>query len=223
MNIFISWSGGRSQKAAEAFEIFFRNLFRHLHPHIYVSTKMDKGTRWDDTLYAELIQADLGLLILTRENCANPSIWMMYEAGVLSRTTEKDCTMTFLLDAGSGRIPGPVSRIQSTSCRREEIVSMAVQMYRLYIRQAGTAVSQSYTVGEMEEYANELCVSLMEKLNLAAATVCGDDEKPPEDILLERTGQLLAAANVNQTLLQEILTAQSLNGAAERERTSPQP
>ena len=208
MNIFLSWSGARSKCAAQAFSGFFSQFFFWDTPVIYLSTSTEKGVYWDEKLEKALDEADFGVLFLTRENCGNPSPWMMYEAGVLSRTAgpkgidsaKRRYVMTFLLDGSASDIPSPVSRMQSAVFDKSDIIEMAYRMYILYEKKSGMPEDR------IKEYA-AFCYDnqrLEEKLNNAVEM----DSKSEYQAPWEPTQRL---AEENQTLLRRISRGQNRN------------
>ena len=119
MNIFLSWSGTRSNLVAKAFQRCLPLLFDGL--DIYLSTSMNKGVRWSDKLNAALQKSDFAILCVTRENRAAP--WMMYEAGVLSQTTSKNVA-PFLLDMSASELKNPVTQFQITVFEKEDLETL---------------------------------------------------------------------------------------------------
>lgn len=209
INIFISWSGARSQYAAKAFCKFFKLFFRDFRAEVYLSTGTEKGVEWYIKMEEAMKTADFGFLLLTRENCEDVSPWMMYEAGVLSETTGKDRVMTFLLNTSSDNIPGPLRRIQSTAFDSEEITSLVVRMYRLHKEKYHLPDEGRYDSDEMlRTYARAFYVELERELQTAAAMKIPDH---PAEQERERTEKLLRLAEENQKLLKAILANQAQN------------
>ena len=225
MNLFLSWSGERSKSAAYAFRDFFRLFFQPFRPAIYISSITEKGVEWYEELEKALKKADFGLFLLTRENCADVSPWMMYEAGVLSETAGKNHVMTFLLNANSENIPGPLRRIQSAAFDRNDVVSLAVRMYELY--QSGQSpllldignqeADGTWRSADARRMADALYDHLEKKLTDAVQMRITDNPLEEERL---RTGKLLRMVEENQTLLKEILSNQA-SLVVQAEKTAP--
>ena len=126
MNIFLSWSGKKSHMVAKSFERCLKTIFHA--PDIYLSSSMDKGIRWNPALNQALEQADFGILCMTKENCFAP--WIIYEAGVLSRTTLKESATLqervapFLLDVRPDELPSPLSEFQFTVFEKTDLMNL---------------------------------------------------------------------------------------------------
>lgn len=209
IHIFISWSGVRSKLAAEAFHDFFELFFRDFRPRIYLSSGTEKGIEWYENMVGALKTADFGFLLLTEENCAEVSPWMMYEAGVLSETAGKSHVMTFLLNTSSDNIPGPLRRIQSTAFDRKEITSLVVRMYRLYKEKYHLPSEGKYDSDEvLRAYAEAFYVEL-ERILKTAATMKVPDS--PTEQARKREERLLQLAEENQNILRIILANQTQN------------
>ncbi|WP_415942497.1 TIR domain-containing protein [Streptomyces sp. 067-1] len=129
MKIFISWSGETAQKCAE---VLGREL-EHLHPEMktFVSSLgIVKGQRSMESIAAQLRDADVGIMCLTRENQRKQ--WINYEAGALSRRTDEDKAYVhpFLIDMPPEEISGPLKQFQATdSSVRREVFSMIQSLH----------------------------------------------------------------------------------------------
>ena len=202
MNIFLSWAGEKSKRAAKAFDECFQFLFRDLDSKIYISTSTEKGALWNDRLIKALDDADFGILILTKENCARPSPWMMYEAGVLSKTAGTGHVMTFLLNVKASDIPGPVSRLQSTAFDKADMTSLVLQIYGLYKQEKGIIDD---TDNERKKFFGYLYDRLERELNLIINLNCDDEENINEKILAvaERT---LNISRENHEILKDLVS-----------------
>jgi hypothetical protein len=85
-NIFISWSKERAKAAAAALHAWLPNVIQSTRP--WMSDKdIDKGTVWLDELKEALSSLKHGIFCLTPENVNEA--WLLYEAGVISKTLDK--------------------------------------------------------------------------------------------------------------------------------------
>ena len=206
MNIFLSWAGEKSKRAAKAFDECFQFLFRDLDSKIYISTSTEKGALWNDRLIKALDDADFGILILTKENCARPSPWMMYEAGVLSKTAGTDHVMTFLLNARASDIPGPVSRFQSTAFDKEDMTALVLRIYGLYKQEKNIINDKNYLPdNEMKDFFGYLYDRLERELNLIINLNCDDEENINEKILAVAE-QTLNISRENHEILKDLVS-----------------
>lgn len=81
MEIFVSWSGERSESVARALYGWLPLVIQSSKP--WMSREIEKGTRWDDVISETLERCSFGVICLTPENTA--SEWILFEAGALSR------------------------------------------------------------------------------------------------------------------------------------------
>jgi hypothetical protein len=95
MKIFISWSGARSRKVAEALKTFLKGVIPVAEP--WVSTQsIAAGSVWYPELSRELGQSGFGLLCLTKGNLRAP--WIAFEAGALADFYGAQRVCPYLLD-----------------------------------------------------------------------------------------------------------------------------
>jgi hypothetical protein len=78
MRVFLSWSGERSQRGANAINDWIRAELPGVEP--WVSADMEKGVSWSSTLLDSLTRSTVGLLCVTSEAEGD---WMAFEAGAL--------------------------------------------------------------------------------------------------------------------------------------------
>lgn len=81
--VFISWSGKRSLAVAESLCAFIPRVIPQLKDRLFVSTGIEKGSRWSDEIARHLEEADAGILCLTAEGLSSP--WLHFEAGALTK------------------------------------------------------------------------------------------------------------------------------------------
>ena len=109
MNIFISWSGDRSEKLAGALKQFLSGTFPSL--KVWMSKQDIKpGSRWGDELNQTLESNYFGVLCLTPENLNAP--WLLYEAGALAKSVYKSIVVPYRLGLRPDDISLPLSQFQ---------------------------------------------------------------------------------------------------------------
>ncbi|MBV4360259.1 toll/interleukin-1 receptor domain-containing protein [Pinibacter aurantiacus] len=116
MKVFISWSGQRSKETAEVLSSWIRQVIQSA--ETWISTDIEKGTRWNDKVNKELEQTKVGIICLNKENLS--SEWLLFEAGALSKTTDA-FVCTFLLDVTSADIKPPLGQFQHTSFLKDDV------------------------------------------------------------------------------------------------------
>ncbi len=109
MNVFISWSGSRSQLVAAALHGWLPLLFQAINPWLS-SADIEPGSRWIPKLVEMLDKADTAILVLTRDNLNAP--WILFEAGFLARSVRTGKIVPYLFDVQPDNLPGPLSLFQ---------------------------------------------------------------------------------------------------------------
>src|SRR5438270_7602022 len=109
MKVFISWSGPKSRKTAEALSSWLRQVIQAVEP--FLSLDIEKGARWSEKINKALEETKVGIICLNKENLS--SEWIIFEAGALSKTTDAH-VCTFLMDLKPADIKPPLGQFQHT-------------------------------------------------------------------------------------------------------------
>lgn len=117
MRIFISWSGVRSQRVAEALRDWLPNVIQALQPWMSASD-IDKGVKWRTEIAAVLEQTSIGIICLTPENLNAP--WILFEAGALSKLQQNAYICTFLYGLEPADLTDPLAQFQTTKAQKED-------------------------------------------------------------------------------------------------------
>ena len=120
LNVFISWSGSKSQKAAIILE-------KHIRLHLpganaFISTDIASGQRWFDVIANRLESSNFGILVVTRANVQ--STWLHFEAGALARHHKEATVSLLMLDAKTSDLKSPLSEYQATTMERESLLKL---------------------------------------------------------------------------------------------------
>lgn len=121
MDIFISWSGARSKKLAEALREWLPNVIQTLEPWCSESD-LEKGSRWLREVSEKLESTNFGIICLTPENIDEP--WVLFEAGALSKTLGSSKVCPILLGLDPSDLKGPLSQFQATRFNKDEILKL---------------------------------------------------------------------------------------------------
>lgn len=118
-NVFISWSGERSKRAAEALREWLGTVLQNARPWMS-DTDIEKGSRSFDEIARALEGMKVGIICLTPENLT--SEWLHYEAGALSKTLDpKTRVCTYLLaDLESSTLKAPLAWFQWTKANKAD-------------------------------------------------------------------------------------------------------
>lgn len=116
MLVFLSWSGKRSKKVAEAFQNWLGQVIQAV--DAWISSDIDKGSRWGFEIADRLEQSKVGIICLTKDNL--DSKWIHFEAGAISKT--KDAFVcTLLLDLKHSDVEQPLAQFQHTTVGKDDI------------------------------------------------------------------------------------------------------
>jgi anti-anti-sigma factor len=116
MRVFLSWSGGDSQRAAEVLKPWLQQVLPGV--EVWMSTHdIQAGSPWATVLHEQLRRAEFGILCLTPENLSAP--WILYEAGALAMSSKVGCVVPLLLlDVAPEKLPAPLAQFQSVRADR---------------------------------------------------------------------------------------------------------
>jgi len=117
MQVFLSWSGDRSRRTAEAMSLWLKQVIQALDP--WMSPDIEKGKRWSIELAGRLEKASFGIICLDKDNLNEK--WILFEAGALSKMITESNVCTFLLDIGSEDIESPLADFQNTKFEKEDM------------------------------------------------------------------------------------------------------
>ena len=116
MEVFISWSGERSEKVAKALHDWLPNVIQSLRPFMSAAD-IKEGSRWATDIATHLEQAKFGLLCLTPENLEAP--WLLFEAGALSKTVESAWVVPYLYKVSPTELQGPLTQFQAATADKD--------------------------------------------------------------------------------------------------------
>jgi hypothetical protein len=97
MKVYLCWSGQLSKDIGNILNLWLPSVIQNIKPY-FTPDDLAKGSRWYGDIAQELSESNVGLLIMTRENLK--SMWIMFEAGALSKYLNKTsvCPILFGLN-----------------------------------------------------------------------------------------------------------------------------
>lgn len=111
MQVFLSWSGPRSQKVAQLLSDWLPRVIQSLEP--WISTRdIQKGSLWSEVIGDQLEGMTTGIICLTKENINRP--WILFEAGALAKGLSSNRVCTLLIDLDPSDIAPPLSQFNHT-------------------------------------------------------------------------------------------------------------
>jgi len=120
MKIFLSWSGPKSLKAAQAFAEWLPCVIQKAAP--WLSSKdIDRGSVWFSEIFSQLSSCSHGIVFITSDNKDKP--WLLFESGALSKGLTENRVCTFLVDVGVRDIESssPLSHLNHTLCTKDSV------------------------------------------------------------------------------------------------------
>ncbi len=131
MSVFISWSGERSQRVAEALRDWLPNVIQKL--DVWMSkADIEKGTQWRGEIRSHLDSSSVGIICLTPENLTAP--WLLFESGALSKVESESGSesrvLTYLYDIGASDVEEPLAQYQATIANEEDTKELVLTINR---------------------------------------------------------------------------------------------
>lgn len=125
MNVFLSWSGSKSQAVAEEFNTWLQCVLQSVKPWISTSG-IEGGSLWFDEISSQLSDSGVGIIFLTEDNKNNP--WILFEAGALAKGLKLNRVCTFLIDLEPQDIHNPLSNFNHTFTNKDSIYKLVATL-----------------------------------------------------------------------------------------------
>lgn len=117
MNVLLSWSGSKSNKAAEVFHDWMTVVLPGSHPRLS-SEDISCGPQGFSALMEQLAPASFCILFLTPQNVRSP--WLYFEAGAIATRQNSARVCSYLIGVASHQLSaGPLSQFQWTEATKE--------------------------------------------------------------------------------------------------------
>jgi hypothetical protein len=137
MLLFISWSGNKSRAVAIELQQWLQEIIQAIEP--WMSTDIDKGSKWIDELNERLEGSRVGILCLTQ--LALKSGWIHYEAGALAKT--KDALVcSLLLDVEPNEVTYPLAQFQQTRFEKEDLRRLVQSINKAILGDGGRSLPE---------------------------------------------------------------------------------
>jgi hypothetical protein len=191
MNVFLSWSGSKSQSVALLLQKYLPSIIQSVRPWLS-SNDVSAGARWSPEIAANLESSNVGIICLTPDNLNAP--WILFEAGAISKLTSAGRAMVLRIGLSPTEITGPLSQFQSVSTNREGIWKLITD-----INKAG--------VSALPESALELCFDgLWGKMEAELQKILDEPTvaRVPKRSLEDMLGELLELARRQDLALRTI-------------------
>jgi hypothetical protein len=109
LNVFISWSGVRAGRVADALKAWLKVAFPDT--QCFLSKDIQGGKRWNRDLSDALQASNFGVLVLTAEN--KNADWILFEAGALAKQVGESRVVPLLVDIEPKHLSGPLGDFQA--------------------------------------------------------------------------------------------------------------
>lgn len=110
MDIFISWSGPKSETVAKELKEFIGTILQATNP--WTSNEIVSGARWNEEISKKLNDSQYGIICLTKHNINAP--WILFEAGALAKSVStKTYVCPYLIDFDASQLSGPLAAFQA--------------------------------------------------------------------------------------------------------------
>lgn len=169
MHVFLSWSGTRSQAVAETMQNWLPKVIQAVEP--WISSNIEKGSRWSHALTERLEQSEVGLICLTRDNLTKP--WILFEAGALSKLNHS-MVGTLLLDIAHADVEHPLAQFQHTTVSRDDI--------RRLVRDINERVRKCGERAPTDAVLDDVFDQFWPSLETALAQIAGAPPETPEPV-----------------------------------------
>jgi len=117
MQIFISWSGKTSYRAAVLIRDFIHSQFPVLEPWVSADD-IRHGSRWSPDLIKILNQITYCILCLDPSN--HQSQWLNFELGAIAKTIGKSSIKVFLFELRPNELRGPMTQYQPVKVEKHD-------------------------------------------------------------------------------------------------------
>lgn len=156
MEVFISWSGERSEVIAKALRDWIPNVIQSVRPWMSAAD-IEKGARWHSEIAVHLNDSRVGISCLTPENLESP--WLLFEAGAMSKQLQKPFVCTFLFDLKPTQVTDPLAQFQATRAEKADTLKLMQTIHRAL---GETALSDAKLITAFEKWWPELETALKE-------------------------------------------------------------
>jgi hypothetical protein len=125
MFVFISWSGEKSRRVAEALRDWLPCVIHQVEPFMS-SEDIYAGTRWQAEIAGQLAKSDAGIVCVTRANQRSP--WLNFEAGALAKVVEHSRVIPVAIDLEPVEIEQPLGQFQGKTLDEAGIRSLVTSI-----------------------------------------------------------------------------------------------
>ncbi|MEU2670062.1 TIR domain-containing protein [Streptomyces sp. NPDC007164] len=119
MKVFLSWSGARSKRTAEALRSWLPDVLQYINPWLS-SVDISAGRRGVRQIFDELSETNFGVICVTPENQTSP--WVNFEAGSIAKQVDEGYVVPFLIGMKTTELVSPLSQFQAIAGENKDDV-----------------------------------------------------------------------------------------------------
>jgi hypothetical protein len=188
MKIFISWSGLLSKRVAKIVKQWLnKTVFDDEELVIFISEDdIEIGSDWLKIIKNELIESDLAIAILTKDNVNKP--WLNFECGSLAFGKDDRNVVPFLVNIENADIKSPLKHFQTTSLNKDQIHKLILD-----IKKIGNF--KSLTEKHLEKLVDDFYKQLSDDIN-SSLKEFADNYKDEEFIIFPKSVRYLKKGKV---------------------------
>jgi hypothetical protein len=125
VNVFISWSGRKSQAVAIALREWLPGLINSVVPFVS-SEDIYAGARWQSDIALQLDDSNFGIVCVTRENQATS--WLNFEAGALAKSVDLSRLIPLAIDLKTTDVELPLGQFQAQPADEEGMRAVVLSL-----------------------------------------------------------------------------------------------
>jgi hypothetical protein len=195
MNIFISWSGERSNKISGILKRWMKKVIPSA--ELFFSKDIPGGDRWSASIAKQLENTNFGILCVTKDNFEKP--WLLFEAGALSKVVDEARVVPLLFDVEPSDLAGsPLSQFQAVSFAKADLKKLLCTINNASEKKLDSDYFEALFEGNYSKL----------KTSLNAVKPLADDEPSDTERMLS---EILAGVKSNAGRLSEIHTGVESN------------
>ena len=103
--VFLSWSGGKSERHASVWRRWIKDVFDGAEVFLS-SSDIDAGADWRRVISKQIRGSKVGIVFITAVNMRSP--WILFEAGALAIAKRRRLVVC-MVSGSPGKLPSPLS------------------------------------------------------------------------------------------------------------------
>jgi hypothetical protein len=127
MKVFLSWSGDRGRRIAEALRSWLPDVLQTVIPWVS-SEDIDPGLRWSSEIATQLQNTRFGIICVTPESLKAP--WLMFESGALAKTVASTYVCPYLFGLAPTTLREPLAQFDAVKADEQGTLKLVRSLNR---------------------------------------------------------------------------------------------